>query len=86
MRDNEIFIKCKCSGEGMSVEHDPEDDTYYFAYWKSGFNPTDMDWRERLRYCWHVLRTGKAYTDELILSAEDVEELTKFLSDQNDKA
>lgn len=86
MRDNEIFIKCKCNGEGMSVEHDKEDDTYYFAYWKSGFNPTDMDWRERLRYCWYVFRTGKAYTDELLLSADDVDELTEFLSDQKNKA
>lgn len=86
MRDNEIFIKCKCNGEGMSVEHDTFDNSYYFAYWKSGFRPVYMSWRERLRYCWHVIRTGKAYTDELILSQQDVDELHDFLSEQKNRS
>ena len=30
-KDNSIFIKCACEGEGMSVDYDPEDNYYYFS-------------------------------------------------------
>ena len=75
-----IFIKCQCHGEGLGVDYDPDDDYYYFSYWSNGLSNKNLSWKERLRYCWHILRKGKAFNDEVILNKEDANKLMKFLS------
>ena len=75
-----IFIKCECAGEGMSVEHDPKDDLYYFSYWSYGIGSEKLSWRQKIRYCWQVLIKGKPFNDELIFKQNQVNELVDFLA------
>jgi hypothetical protein len=78
-KDKSIFIKCECHGEGMGVDYDAEDGYYYFSYWKYGISNESLSWRDRLRYCWHVLTKGKAFNDEVVLTQESADKLIDFL-------
>jgi hypothetical protein len=78
-QDRSIFIKCECHGEGMGVDHYPEDGNYYFSYWRYGLSNSALPWKERLRHCWHVLTKGKAFNDEIILNQKGADELIDFL-------
>ena len=78
-----IFIKCECQGEGMSVEYSKEDNLYYFSYWSYGLSSEKLSWRQRLRYCWEVLRKGKPFNDELIFGQDQTDELIDFLTGYN---
>ena len=73
------FIKCECQGEGMGIDYDREDKLFYFSYWSYGFSNRKMSLKERLRYSWEVLRKGKAFNDELILSENQATKLENFL-------
>lgn len=81
-----IYIKCKDNGEGISVENDQTEQKYYFAFWRSNSNTTYMNIRERLKYCWYVLRTGKVYSNSITLSRQDVYELYDFLTEQKNRS
>jgi hypothetical protein len=78
-KNESIFIKCECQGEGMGIDYDREDKLFYFSYWSYGFSNRKMSLKERLRYSWEVLRKGKAFNDELILSENQATKLENFL-------
>jgi len=73
------FIKCECHGEGMGIDYDAEDDYYYFSYWSYGLSNKKLSWKDRLRHCWHVLRKGKAFEDEIILNSKKANELCNWI-------
>ena len=74
------FIHCSCHGEAMGIDYDPEDNLYYFSYWAPGLSNRKLGWKEKLRYCWQVIRKGKAFEDELILTQSGVDTLVAFLN------
>jgi hypothetical protein len=39
--------------------------------------------KQRLRYCWKVLTSGKAYNDQIILSENSMNELMDFNKQTN---
>lgn len=75
------FFECQCHGEGiaMSYEEDESNPTAYLAFFKFGLGKTDLRLRDKLRYCWHLFRTGKPFEDEICLSQETASELSKEL-------
>ena len=77
--DISIFIECECHEEAMGVDYDVEDKLYYFSYWSSGLSNRKLTWKERVRYCWNVLRKGKAFNDEVILNQINAEKLLDFI-------
>jgi len=91
-KDQSTFIKCECHLEGLGVDYFADDDHYYFSYWKQGLSNKKLSWKAKIRYCWQVLRHGKAFEDEVILSAESANKLCNWiigteankLSDKND--
>ena len=76
-----IFIHCTCHGEAMGIDYEPDEKLYYFSYWAPGLSNRKLTWKQRFRYCWQVLRKGKAVEDEIILSQPGVDTLVKFLND-----
>jgi len=80
MNPKEIFIKCECHGESLGIEYDAGDQYYYLSMWNRGFTNKILPWKERIRFCWHLLTKGKAFNDELILSQESVDILVNFLN------
>jgi hypothetical protein len=75
----EEYIACDCHCGGLLLVRfdEPEDEDFvYVSLWKNGYG-TDC-WRHRLRHIWHILRTGHAYTDQLVFDRASVKRLRHF--------
>lgn len=84
----EKYFRCECYSEGIQVERDVETIDYdkeffcvnvYFAKMHYGTSNNLPTLREKLRHCWRILRTGRNYADEVILSADKARELGNYL-------
>lgn len=80
-----MWYKCDCSNEVLHIEECTYicGDAVYLnvAIWHRGCGNNKPSIYERLRHCWQILKTGKNYTDEIILNFDDVKRLHKDLSD-----
>tara|TARA_B000000557_G_C20811171_1_gene460194 strand:+ start:117 stop:434 length:318 start_codon:yes stop_codon:yes gene_type:complete len=79
MKEEEIFIKCGCTAEGMGIEYDEQSDLFYFSYWSQGFKSGKLSFLQRLRYSWHCLRYGKPFSDELIITKDNASLIVEFI-------
>lgn len=91
---DKTFYECQCHAEVLSVERsiyiiNYKDKTWdaniYFAMLYYGTQNHRPTLREKLRHCWRILKTGKHYCDEIILSLEDARELAKDLTAMTDE-
>lgn len=73
-----MIIKCQCCCSALEVEWDEELQTYNFALWERHSINTPFSFKERLRWCWHVLRTGDPWSDHVIVSKEDFDKLIRI--------
>jgi len=65
---NRIY-PCSCGCEGLAVEYEKEQDEIYISMWYYGLR-SPLSFRERLRYCWQILRYGKPYADMVVFDKE----------------
>lgn len=78
--DKEKWIKCSCWGEAMQLSVD-DDNQIEICIWSTGlYNDHGLSWKEKIRWIWHLLKTGKPYTDMIMLSPESAKELNNWLS------
>lgn len=84
------YFECFCSSEGIVAEVremlDTDEKMTYFLdreLWLSFFNKshfgTKHSLRNRLRFAWHVLKTGYPFADMVILSQTKAKELVDFI-------
>lgn len=73
-----IECSCYCHAIGISYETDEEEglplfDMGFFAHGDIG----DVRWsiKERIRYAWQILRTGKLFTDQVTLNRTEAKRL-----------
>lgn len=76
--DNKVF-RCECGAQYVAFEWDVEDKNLYASFYELYGKSVD-DWKQRLRHCCKILRTGLPYTDSVILSQEDAKKLHEYLS------
>lgn len=91
---DKAFYECQCHSEVLNVERCVDiidyknkawDINIYFAMWHLGTENHRPTFREKLRHCWRILKTGKNYCDNIILSLEDTRELAKDLIEMTDE-
>ena len=71
MKNKEIKIfQCDCYCEGLTIEHDNEDDLFFINMWFRGLRSLTLF--EKLKYCWSVLFRN-AYADEVIFDRKTIE-------------
>jgi hypothetical protein len=76
------MVKCECHGEALEVTHwknKGSPDEVWFAIWQQGFT-VPLCWRERFRWCWNILRKGKPWKDNIILTPEKAKEVADFIN------
>lgn len=74
-----MYFECDCGAEVIHVERDLElfDGNQHYTHWINfciyhcGTENHKPTLREKLRHCWQILKTGKNYADQIILT-EDV--------------
>lgn len=79
MNKDVCYIKCHCGAEIIHCDRDPEDGLIYFGIFKYLYWGGKLSWKQRFRYCWHVIRTGEAFKDEIVLDQQGADELANFL-------
>lgn len=78
------FIECSCHTEGIMVsgeylqDGDPEP-FVDMAYWAEGYDGRKLGFWQRLRFAFHILRTGKPWNDMICLDKKSAEELVWHL-------
>lgn len=86
MQENKsIQIKCACYGHALEVEKycyewkDGKDEGFNFAVWERGTSGKTLCWRERFRWCWNILKTGKPWADDIIATNEQAHSVAEFI-------
>lgn len=74
-----IFIKCDCGCNVFELEYIPEEDQFYAAVWDNGHTNKPLSKKERIRWCEHVMKTGKPWADHTIVNKRDAHRLVTFL-------
>lgn len=91
---DKAFYECACYCEALNVERDIEildykdkawDVNIYLAMFHRGTENHRPTLREKLRHCWRILKTGKNYADNIILSVEDARKLGLDLTEMTDE-
>jgi hypothetical protein len=81
MDGESIFVKCDCGGcNVLEINYDLEFDNFNIAVWvhHPGHNP--MSKKERIRWCEHVMKTGRPWADHTIVTPEDAQRIATFLN------
>ena len=85
MRTWRKFYECDCSSEGIMISFEQKplkgediDPTLYLAFFTNGWVGQIKLW-ERLRYCFHVLKTGFPYNDMVCLNKKTASVLARDL-------
>jgi len=75
----DMFI-CSCGSEGITIEKFSDEDELYLSVWERGFS-YPMTWIQRLKHIWQILRNGKLYGDQLVLSPDTARALANKLNE-----
>jgi hypothetical protein len=76
------FVECECHGEGIMIGCDDIDPfpSLYLAIFSHGkYKNNELSLKEKLRYCWNVIKTGRPFEDEILLRQETAKELANHL-------
>jgi hypothetical protein len=77
------FIKCSCSGHMLECEvydYMDGDAGVNFSIWERGREGKKLHtWKERLRWCWHILKTGCLWADDIIATNKEARGLAEFI-------
>ena len=76
------WIECDCHSEGIMISHDDTDpypniNLAMFSHGK--YDNNALSFKEKLRYCWNLFRTGKPFLDEVMLGQRTARELANHL-------
>jgi hypothetical protein len=77
-----LFIKCECESEILEIQRyncGDNDRGFNVAMWTHGKSSNKMCWRERLRWCWKILRTGDPWNDYAIVSDKNAMKISEYI-------
>jgi hypothetical protein len=79
-----LFVKCTCGGcSVLEINFDDDfgdDPSFNIALWIQHPGVRPMSKKERLRWCEHVMKTGKPWADHTIVSPHDAQRIANFLN------
>jgi hypothetical protein len=86
------MVKCDCHSHMLEIDRLVEDykdketgeksqiKSFEISTWSLGHSRSIMSFKERLRWCWYIMWTGKPWCDMLTISDEQAVELAQFLN------
>lgn len=79
--------KCACGGHMLEIERYEDrwgdsnvEKGFNFSVWKRGRNAKTLCWKERLRWIWNILSTGKLWADDIIINDVQAKEIVKYIN------
>jgi len=84
------IYECECHGEGLvlsqvecdSNKKNPENHPIfiYLAFISQGFRSSfPLNFRQKIRWCWNIIKTGKPFVDMVILNKNNAQNLASDL-------
>lgn len=73
---NSFCVTCECTNETLMAVYDGNGVDIAIYY----LSPINYTLGQKLRHCWHILRTGHPYNDQICLSKRDAKKLAKWLN------
>jgi hypothetical protein len=77
----QLMLKCACDNHALELKHDNEYGGIEITIWDRSPKVYPFSFKERLRWCWHILKTGKPWADYYILQPSDIPKVTTYLND-----
>ncbi len=81
--DESIFVKCDCGGcSTLEISYDTFLDAegqFYISLWVQHPGTRPMSKKERIRWCDHVMKTGKPWADHTIVTKADALRIVQFI-------
>lgn len=79
-KNNVLYLRCKCTSEVLCFDYDPElnivDVSIYASY--GCFKHYNSIWF-KLKTIWNILKTGRVYSDYILLDTDNLAKLKKFI-------
>ena len=75
--EKDLFLYCECNSEILVLSPNIEDKEIYCSIYRYRYLKPGL--KHRLHHCWHILKTGSPYEDEIILSKKDAKQLKDYL-------
>lgn len=79
--------KCTCGGHMFEIERYEDhwgdgniEKGFNLATWERGRGGKTLCWRERWRWIWNILRTGKLWADDVIINDEQAKEIADYIN------
>ena len=76
-----IFLICDCYDHGLLVEKYEREEEVCISLFERGLKGRTLSFTERLKWCWHIIRYGKPWSDFIILNEENQKKLKEFLNE-----
>jgi hypothetical protein len=75
------FFQCDCCMEGLVFEYDSEYKEVSLALWQYGGYSEKLDWKNRIRWCWNILRKGLPWVDQIMMKPKEARQLAQSILD-----
>ena len=86
MNDNikSHFIKCNCYTHMLECKRynydNISDQGFQFTIWNYGHEGEKIwKWKDRIRWCWRILKTGNPWADNIVATNESAHELANYI-------
>lgn len=73
------MFQCSCHTEGLIFEYDPEYKDVNIALWHYGGYTDKLSWKNRIRWCWNILKRGLPWADCVSLQPEEARRLAETI-------
>lgn len=73
------FFNCDCLTEGLIVEYDPEYQDVNVALWHYGNYTDKLDWKQRIRWCWNIIRKGLPWADSVSMKPAEARRMAETI-------
>lgn len=77
------FYECDCHGEGIMMSYENDYDgipSIDIAFFNHGLKDSrELSFKERIRWCWHILKNGLPFTDMVMINQKEARKLAKDL-------
>jgi hypothetical protein len=74
------WLLCDCYSHSLFVEKDDENNRFFINLFERRFDGQKMSWKERIRWCFHILKNGTPFTDMIIVKSRKAKDLADFIN------
>jgi len=78
------YVKCDGGCEILEVCRvvDGPNKSFEVSVWQTMGSHRPLCWRERIRWCWNIIKTGNPWSDMVIINDDKAKELANFITTQ----